>query len=204
MGHMIASLCAMGRDDASSGLLTAGSPEIVPPGRETPQNHRVNNHGWATISQPQKKHMDSCGGPNGADMCRSRETSSNVRMAHGFNIPRAPLGLDLFLQIQDSASWTFFQLLGDFPWQIPKDSHLGALLDALDDVDYLLSKASRSGSLLIRRQNMRIKTNPGPVIGAPVLPVLLGQPSLWLQLGLCISQPLFGAPTALLVLQHHR
>ncbi|KAK0745608.1 hypothetical protein B0T18DRAFT_134571 [Schizothecium vesticola] len=40
---------------------------------------------------------------------------------------------------------------------------------------------------------MRIQTNPGPVIGAPVLPLFLSQPSVWLQLSLCISQPLFGA-----------
>lgn len=88
MGHMIASLCAMGRDDASSGLLTAGSPEIVRPGRE---HHRITRCTTSTgpPSRPQK-HVDSCVGQTGADMCRSTEASSNVGMVHGFNIPSRP------------------------------------------------------------------------------------------------------------------
>ena len=163
---MIASLRAMGRDDASPRLLTAGSPELVRPRGRHPQDDGMCNHTGPTHHNP-KRH-GQLRWQTGPDMCVARK--SNLQES-GCAAATSALGRRPFSSTPRLGVLGLFELLADFPWQSSKDSHLGALLDALGDVDCLLSKASRGGSLLIRRQNMRIQTNLGPVIGAPVLPL---------------------------------
>ena len=118
MGHMIARLLAIGHEDASSELLTAGSPEIVRPGGKT-------NPGCATTAGRQYHNLQSKWAISGAhwrgDASLEYHHQTYVRdgAVHGSS-RYLPSALVLFLQIQDSASWTPSNSLPAFHGKSPK------------------------------------------------------------------------------------